>query len=186
MNKEQFQKNHVFTRTKHLQDIIYIALFTALIAVSAQISIPTTIPFTLQTLGVFLAGAMLGGKRGSISVIIYLLIALTGIPVLANFSGGFDKVIGITGGYLIGFVFIALIVGFATDKFGRKIVVLILSMILGVLVCYLFGTVWFCVLTKTPFVDALMICVVPYLLFDGLKIVLATVLVNRLDKIVKL
>ena len=97
---------------------------------------------------------------------------------------------GMTGGYIIGFLFTALIVGFMCDKLGRKLWVLIVSMILGLAVCYLFGTVWFMVVYTQKvepigFVSALGICVVPYLLFDAAKIGAAAVLVNRLDKIVK-
>ena len=186
MNNDKSHFSGTLPKTKRLQDIICIGVFTAIIAVMSQISIPTAIPFTLQTLAVFLTGALLGGKRGTMSVIVYLLIALTGVPVLANFSGGIDKVIGITGGYLVGFVFITLIVGFATDKFGKSIPVLILSMISGLAVCYLFGTLWFCLLTKTNLFDSVMLCVVPYLLFDAIKIAVAVLLVNRLDKIIQL
>ncbi len=185
-NTTDFHSKHGITSMKRLLDLIYIAMFTAIITVSAQIAIPTAIPFTLQTLGVFVTGAMLGWKRGSISVCIYILLALIGVPVLAGLSGGVDKVVGITGGYLVGFIFTALIVGLMTDILGRKLWVLVLSMILGLAVCYLFGTVWFCIVSKTAFWEALMICVVPYLLFDVLKIAVATVLVNRLDKVVRL
>ena len=186
MNQSDFKQKPEFTGTKRLLDVIYIALFTAIITVSAQISIPTAIPFTLQTLGIFITGALLGWKRGTVSVIIYILLAAVGMPVLANFKGGFDKIVGITGGYIIGFIFTALIVGLITDFFGRKTSTLLLSMILGLSVCYLFGTVWFCIISKTTFSEALMLCVVPYLLFDALKIAAAVVLVNRLDKIIRL
>ena len=185
-NTTDFQSKHGIAGMKRQADLIYIAMFTAIITVSAQIAITTAIPFTLQTLGVFVTGAMLGWKRGSISVCIYILLALVGVPVLAGFSGGIDKVVGITGGYLFGFIFTTLIVGIMTDLLGKKLWVLVSSMVFGLAVCYLFGTVWFCIVSKTPFLDSLMICVVPYLLFDVLKIVVATVLVNRLDKVVKL
>lgn len=186
MDNFGFKQSPNIAGTNRLLNVIYVAMFTAIIAVSAQISIPTAIPFTLQTLGVFVAGAMLGWKRSTLSVFIYILLAVVGVPVLANFSGGFDKVIGITGGYIIGFIFTAFIVGMITDKFGRKTGILIISMVAGLMVCYLFGTVWFCVISQTTFTKAIMLCVVPYLLFDALKIIVATVLVNRLDKIIKL
>ena len=107
-------------------------------------------------------------------------------------SHGFDEFLlfGMTGGYIIGFLFTALIVGFMCEKLGRKLWVLIVSMTLGLAVCYLFGTVWFMVVYTQKvepigFVSALGTCVVPYLLFDAAKIGAAAVLVNRLDKIVK-
>ena len=93
---------------------------------------------------------------------------------------------GPTGGYIIGFLFTALIVGLMTDFLGRKLWVLAVSMVAGLAVCYLFGTIWFMIAMHTEFVAALLTCVVPFLLADAAKIVVATVLVNRLDKIVKL
>ena len=150
--------------------LVYMAMFVAIITVCAQIQIPMTVPFTLQTLGIFMAAAMLGWKRGLISVAVYVLGVLGG-P---------------TGGYIIGFLFTALIVGLMTDFLGRKLWVLAVSMVAGLAVCYLFGTIWFMIAMHTEFVAALLTCVVPFLLADAAKIVVATVLVNRLDKIVKL
>ena len=123
--------------------LVYMAMFVAIITVCAQIQIPMTVPFTLQTLGIFMAAAMLGWKRG-------------------------------------------LIIGLMTDFLGRKLWVLAVSMVAGLAVCYLFGTIWFMIAMHTDFVAALLTCVVPFLLADAAKIVVATVLVNRLDKIVKL
>ena len=154
--------------------LVYMAMFVAIITVCAQIQIPMTVPFTLQTLGIFMAAAMLGWKRGLISVAVYVLLGAIGVLG------------GPTGGYIIGFLFTALIVGLMTDFLGRKLWVLAVSMVAGLAVCYLFGTIWFMIAMHTDFVAALLTCVVPFLLADAAKIVVATVLVNRLDKIVKL
>ena len=154
--------------------LVYMAMFVAIITVCAQIQIPMTVPFTLQTLGIFMAAAMLGWKRGLISVAVYVLLGAIGVPG------------GPTGGYIIGFLFTALIVGLMTDFLGRKLWVLAVSMVAGLAVCYLFGTIWFMIAMHTECVAALLTCVVPFLLADAAKIVVATVLVNRLDKIVKL
>jgi hypothetical protein len=166
--------------------LVYMAMFVAIITVCAQIQIPMTVPFTLQTLGIFMAAAMLGWKRGLISVAVYVLLGAIGVPVFAGFSGGIGVLGGPTGGYIIGFLFTALIVGLMTDFLGRKLWVLAVSMVAGLAVCYLFGTIWFMIAMHTEFVAALLTCVVPFLLADAAKIVVATVLVNRLDKIVKL
>ncbi len=175
----------------HILDIVYIAMFAAIITVCSQISIPTTIPFTLQTFAVFAAAAMLGLKRGTLSVLVYILLGIIGIPVFAGFSGGIGTLMGATGGYIIGFIFTAVIVGFMTDKLGRKLWVLAVSMVLGLLICYAFGTAWFMVVYGSAnggidLLTALSWCVTPYLIFDAAKIVCASILVNRLDKIIKL
>ena len=89
-------------------DMAYIALFAVLMAVCSWISIPAVVPFTLQTFGVFVAVSVLGGKRGTLAVVLYLLMGIVGLPVFAGFSGGLGVLLGSTGGYIIGFVFTAL------------------------------------------------------------------------------
>lgn len=190
---EKSYNNPKNTKKSVILDMVYVAVFTAIIAVLAQISIPlgVIVPFTLQTLGVFLASAMLGWKRGTLSVILYVLLGVIGLPVFAGFSGGVSALFGPTGGYIIGFIFTALAVGFMTDKLGRKLWVLAVSMVVGLLLCYIFGTAWFIILYNIQgkamdLITALGYCVFPFLIADGLKIIVAAVLVNRLDKIVKL
>ena len=175
----------------NLLNLVYVAMFAAIITICAQIQIPTAVPFTLQTLGVFVASAMLGWKRGTLSVAVYILLGLIGVPVFAGFSGGAGVLFGLTGGYIIGFLFTAFIVGIMCDKLGRKLWVLALSMALGLLACYVFGTVWFMLIYNytmgsISLVSALGMCVVPFLLFDAIKIAAAVLLVNRLDKVVRL
>ena len=175
----------------NLLNLVYVAMFAAIITICAQIQIPTAVPFTLQTLGVFVASAMLGWKRGTLSVAVYILLGLIGVPVFAGFTGGAGVLFGLTGGYIIGFLFTAFIVGFMCDKLGRKLWVLALSMTLGLLACYVFGTVWFMLIYNytmgsISLISALGMCVAPFLLFDAIKIAAAVVLVNRLDKVVRL
>lgn len=188
----QKQKTKKSSKSKIL-DIVYIAMFTAIIAVCAQISIPlgVIVPFTLQTLGVFVAAAMLGLKRGTVSIVVYILLGLVGVPVFAGFSGGVSVLFGPTGGYIVGFIFTAVAVGLMTDRLGRKLWVLAVSMVLGLLLCYVFGTAWFIILynmqgNAMDIFTALTYCVFPFLIADGAKIIAASILVNRLDKIVKL
>lgn len=170
-----------------LLKIVYTAMFVAIIIVCAQIQIPFgQVPFTLQTLGVFIAAAMLGWKLSTIAVFVYALAGFIGLPVFAGFTGGVGIVFGPTGGYIVGFLFTAVIIGLITEKFGKKIWTLAISMIAGMAACYLFGTVWFVFVMKTDILSAILMCVVPYLVADGLKIALASVLVNRLDKVIKL
>ncbi len=167
------------------------ALFTALIVVCSWISIPATVSFTLQTFAVCFVSAIGGFKSGTLSVLTYILLGIVGVPVFSNFKGGVSAIAGPTGGYIVGFIFTAVIVGLVADKFGRKFWVSVLSMVLGVVVCYIFGTAWFYILTNNINQQAMSIgavlgvCVVPFLPFDALKIALAAWLANVVGKRIK-
>lgn len=170
-------------------DLVLIPLFSVLIAVCSWISIPTMVPFTLQTFAVCLAVGLLGGKRGTLSVLIYLLLGAVGVPVFAHFTGGMGILLGNTGGYLVGFLFTALVM-WAFEKAAEKsFPVLILSMALGILVCYAFGTAWFLlVYTKangpTGLLTVLGWCVFPFLIPDAVKVAAAAVLTRRLRRMI--
>lgn len=171
-------------------DMAVIALSTALIAVCSWISVPTVVPFTLQTFAVFAVAGLFGMKRATLSMVVYILLGAIGVPVLAGMKGGFDKIIGSTGGYIIGFLLIAMIVGFASDTFGRKAVPLAVSMLVGLAVCYIFGTAWFMVVyARTSGAVGLGTvlgwCVVPFIIPDCAKIVCAVILSNRVGKYVR-
>lgn len=172
-------------RTFKTIDLVYIGLFAALIAVCAWIAIPLTVSVTLQTFAVCLTAGLLGWKRATLTTIVYILLGIIGLPVFTGFNSGLAAVTGPTGGYIVGFIFTALIVGFAVEKVGRKIWQNVVFMVIGILVCYLFGTVWFVIAYKVSFVSALSTCVIPFLLPDAVKIILAAVLVNRLKRFVK-
>jgi biotin transport system substrate-specific component len=170
-------------------DMVYIAMFAVLMAVCSWISIPTVVPFTLQTFGVFMAVSMLGGKRGTISVLVYILLGAIGVPVFANMTGGFGVILGSTGGYIVGFLFSALAMWAFEKVSGPKPVIRILSMIVALIVCYAFGTAWFMVVyARTTGAVGLGTvlgwCVIPFIIPDLLKIALAFVLSNRLRRFV--
>ncbi|MDD6107418.1 MAG: biotin transporter BioY [Clostridiales bacterium] len=169
------------------KDLALCALFAALIAVCAWISIPATVPFTLQTFAIFAALGLLGGKRGTVAVAVYLLLGAIGVPVFAGFQGGIGALLGTTGGYLLGFLLTALIVWGMEARFGSKAGVFLLSAVLGMLVCYAFGTAWYLVVyarTKgaISLATALGWCVVPFLIPDAVKIALAVLLRERLKR----
>ena len=173
------------------RDMVYCAMFAVLIAVCSWISIPATVPFTLQTFGIFVIVGILGGKRGSVSVLIYLLLGAVGIPVFAGFKGGIGALLGTTGGYIIGFLFSALIMWGMEVLLGKKLWVLAVSMVLGLLACYAFGTIWFMVVyARTSGAIGLMTalgwCVFPFILPDVIKIALALVLSKRLAKLIRI
>lgn len=171
-------------------DMVYIALFAVLIAICSWISIPAVVPFTLQTFAVFLTVGVLGGRRGSVAILIYLLLGAVGIPVFSGFQGGIGAILGKTGGYIIGFVFSALTMWAIERLFGRKTWVLALSMILGMLVCYAIGTIWFMAVYAgnsgaVGLTTVLGWCVIPFIIPDAIKIALALVLSKRLRGLMK-
>ena len=178
------------TKTK-IYDVAFIAMFAAVMAVCSWISVPATVPFTLQTFGVFLAVGTLGGKRGSLAVLTYLLLGAVGAPVFAGFSGGIGCILGSTGGYIVGFLFSALVMWAMEHFFGKSRWVLAISMVIGLLVCYAFGTAWFITVytNNTGAIGlwtALGWCVFPYIIPDAIKIALALVLCRRLARARKL
>lgn len=173
------------------QDIVYIGVFTAIIAVCSWISIPSTVPFTLQTMGVFTAVGCLGGKRGTFTVLTYMLLGAIGVPVFAGFSGGIGILLGTTGGYIIGFLFSALLMWGMEKLFGNNRMVLIISMIAGLFVCYAVGTLWFMMVYARSsgavgVGTVLGWCVIPFIIPDLVKIAVSILLISRFKKAVKL
>ncbi len=167
-----------------------IALCAVIIAVCSWISIPGPVPFTMQTFGIFFALAFLGGKYGTVAVTVYLLLGAVGVPVFSGFSGGIAKLLGVTGGYLIGFIPAALIYWLITSKDPENIRKQAFAVVSGLLSCYAFGTAWYTIVyttTKAPigFFAALMNCVVPFVIPDAVKIILALGLAKRLKKYIK-
>ena len=128
-----------------VRDLAVIAIGAALIAVCSWLSVPFTVPFTLQSFAVCLLAALLGWKRGVLTVLVYMLLGAVGLPVFAGFKAGFGVLLGATGGYIVGFLLTALVIGLGTDRFGAKPLPLGLAMLLGMLLCYACGTAWFVV-----------------------------------------
>ncbi len=163
------------------------ALMAALLALCAWLTIPTVVPFTMQTFGIFLAVGLLGGKLGSLAVGVYLLLGIVGLPVFSGFSGGIGTLAGVTGGYLLGFLLIALVMWLAERLFGTGTTVFVLSGLVGLAVCYAFGTAWFLVLyTRSTgpigLWSVLWSCVLPFVIPDLCKLALALVLRRRLRR----
>jgi len=157
--------------------MVLCSLFAALIAVCAWISVPVMdIAFTLQTLGIFLSFGLLGGKRGSAAVILYLLLGAAGMPVFSGFRGGIGVLAGVTGGFLWGFALIGPVYRLL-ERFGR-----LPAMIASQLVCYLCGCLWFYLYTGGGLWLILLRCVVPFLIPDAIKIALACILSRRLAR----
>ena len=153
------------------------ALFAAMMALCAWIGIPLghTV-FTMQTFGVLLALGILGGKRGTISILCYLLLGAAGLPVFSGFRGGIGAILGPTGGYLWGFLGTGLTF-WLFEKWSR-----VLAMIAGILVCYACGTLWYMTYTGGALAAVLAQTVLPYLIPDAVKLMLALRLTCRLRR----
>jgi biotin transport system substrate-specific component len=176
------------TRTAHSKrtlEMTFIAIFVVLIAICSWISIPTAVPFTLQTFAISMTVLMLGGRRGTISILVFILLAAIGVPVLSGFSGGLGVLLGPTGGYILGFLLTALVYWLLTKLFGESLPVRLGAILTGIAVMYLFGTLWFVKVytaggDSITFGGALMLCVVPFLIPEVIKQVLAFTLSARL------
>ena len=173
--------------------LLLAALMAAVCAVCSWISVPlpfTPVPINLGTLAVFLAAGILGWKYGSISVIVFVLLGAAGLPVFHGFTGGMGIITGPTGGYIVGYILAAFLTGIMIDTYfkARKssdnkaatYAVLALAMALGLFACYALGTAWFMHISGTDLKAALLMCVVPFLIGDAIKIAAATVLVKKL------
>lgn len=153
------------------------ALMAALMCVLGPMSIQIgPIPVSFTNLVIYLAVYLLGMKGATISYLVYLLLGAVGMPVFSGFAGGLGKLAGPTGGYLIGFIVMALISGFVMEKSHANAVITILGMIAATLVDYVFGTIWFVLQMQCEVWYALTVCVFPFLLVDLAKILIATVL----------
>ncbi|MCQ2563746.1 MAG: biotin transporter BioY [Mogibacterium sp.] len=170
------------------RDVTMIAVCTAMMVICSWISIPATVPFTMQTFGVFLCVGLLGGRRGTLAISVYLLLGAVGLPVFSGFTGGIGHLFGATGGYIIGFLFSALVMWLIEHLLGRNLKTLVLSMIAGLITCYAFGTAWVMVVYakdsgSVGLMTALGWCVFPYVIPDAVKIGLATVITRRVRQI---
>ena len=177
-------------RSSRTASLTLCGLFAAIMAVCSIITVPlgfTPVPINLGTLGVFLAGGILGRKYGTISIAVYVILGAVGIPIFAGFKGGLGVLAGPTGGYIIGYILAAFVVGLIVDFFlkddfgiGKQYLICVIAMVAGLFVCYLLGTIWFIVSTGTGVWASLVACVFPFLPGDALKIVAAPLLVRRL------
>jgi biotin transport system substrate-specific component len=162
------------------------ALFVAFTAVCEQILIPIQpVPIVLGTIPIFMAGVVLGPKYGTISMLVYILLGAVGVPVFAMARGGLAILAGPTGGFILAWPFTAACIGGLTRHFGYSTKAIILSMLSGNILCYIFGVVWFLFLTQTHVWTALTACVFPFLLGDALKIIAATFLSKRCRRLLQ-
>ena len=177
------QGNAQTLRTTNTYAMAVTALMTAVTCILAPLSIPlpfSPVPISLTNLVIFISVFILGMKDATISFLIYLLLGAVGLPVFASFHAGLSVLAGPTGGYLIGFIFLALIQGFAMKYFDRKLIPTIIGMLIGMAVCYIFGTVWLAKLMSLSFKEGLFMGVIPYLPGDAVKIIIAVIVGPKL------
>lgn len=160
-------------------ELVLCALCAAVTCVLAPISVPLAgeVPISLATFAVLLSGILLGAKYGAISQLVYVLLGSVGVPVFAGWTGGIGITLGVTGGYIIGYIPMAFIAGLLYHRFGReasgalKYAVMIVSMILATAALYILGTAWFMAQTGMTLGASLAACVIPFLPGDLIKIV---------------
>lgn len=182
--------NHNITvaQADKTRKITMIGLMTAVTCILGPLSVPlpfSPVPITLTNFAVFLSIYILGIKHGTISLLIYLTLGTIGLPVFSSFSGGLGKLAGPTGGYLFGFIFLALIHGFFMLRFHKNTFASVIGMSLGMIVCYLFGTIWLALQMNLTFGAALTIGVIPYLPGDAVKIILAAIIGPKLTNAIQ-
>lgn len=185
-------------------DLAYMALGAVLIALCSWISIPAVVPFTMQTFAVFLVLLILGGKRGTMTIVVYVLLGAVGLPVFSQFGAGIGVLLGSTGGYILGFIFMGLTYRLVTGAAGRSRSGKVrwtgttgmgrsdkarwagaAALVLGLLVLYAFGTAWYMFMyARTQggagLMSVLLLCVIPFVIPDLIKLALALALARRL------
>ena len=172
-------------------NLTYMALGAVLIAVCSWISIPTMVPFTMQTFAVFLVLLLLGGKCGTGAILIYILLGAAGVPVFAHFTAGIGILLGSTGGYIAGFLFTGVIYWMMETVFGKNRWVEVIALIVGTAVLYAFGTAWFLLVyartgQAVGIGAALAWCVIPFIVPDLIKMALAFMIARRLGPVLKI
>lgn len=170
------------THTKlNTQQMVLIALMTAITCILAPLSLPipiSPVPVTLTNLVLYVSVFILTWKQAALSYLVYLLLGIVGLPVFSGFTGGLAKVAGPTGGYLAGFIFLITISGIFVEKSSGKFryAFYTAGILLGTAVTYLFGTIWLAVQMNLTFSQALAAGVLPYLAGDAVKIVIALII----------
>ncbi len=162
---------------KHIINLTLRAAVAATICVIAPFALPAgAIPVTLASFIIFIVSACMELKFSIPAIFIYILLGAIGLPVFSGFSGGLQAVTGITGGYIIGYIPCALLIGLLCSKYGGKKYVFPLSMLAGTLICYVCGATWYILQTKCSLATAMATCVLPFVFGDIIKITAASVI----------
>ncbi len=175
MNVSNNQSKTISNTKLSVYQMAAAALMTAVLCVLGPLSIPIgPVPISLTNFVIYITLYLLGTKLGTLSYCIYLLLGTAGLPIFSGYSGGLAKLAGPTGGYLVGFIAMAVIAGIFFQKKHGKPVMSVLGMILGTLAAYAFGTIWFVFEAGCTIWYALTVCVFPFLIGDAAKILIAS------------
>lgn len=170
-----------------LRMIVFGALLAALMAAGAYIAVPIgPVPIVMQNMFVFLAALLLGARWGLASVAVYLLAGACGLPVFAGGMGGIGRIVGPTGGYLVGYLPAVFLTGYIAEKGGGRIIVYVLAMICGTALLYACGVSWLKILTGMDWLKALAAGMFPFLIGDAIKIAAAALIAKSLRPVVRI
>lgn len=162
------------------------ALLAALLCIVAPFALPTgLVPITLASLGVYLCAVIGGAGWGTLAVALYLLLGAVGLPVFSGFVGGVQAFLSPTGGFLLGYLPCAAVIGLGLRFFGHTRRNCLLSLVVGTIVLYICGIAWFTYATKTALWASIAACCLPFLVGDAIKIAAVTVLLPPLKKLMK-
>ena len=173
-------------RNSKVKSMTYIGLITALICVVAPLTVPlpfSPVPISFANLIIYLCTVIVGTKKGTISVLLYILIGAVGVPVYSGYNAGLQRIVGPTGGYLLGFIACAVFTGLFAEKFENRIYMYAVGMVIGTAVCYIMGTVWLSYSNSLTFMQALCAGVVPFVPGDAVKIVIAALAGYKMRKL---
>lgn len=166
-------------------DLTLTALFAVIICVCSWLSIPSVIPFTMQTFAVFITLLVIGGKRGTTAILLYILLGIAGLPVFHSFTGGIGILTGPSGGFIYGFLLMGLCYALVTKKAGEKLYVKVSALLTGMILCYAVGCMHFALVSEVSAKTAFFTAVLPFILPDLLKLFVSILLSSRIKKISK-
>ena len=180
MNKKMMNKR------MEIKDIVMVAFMAAVMAVLSPISLPIgPVPISLATFAVCLSATVLGKNLSTLAYLLYLLLGIFGLPVFSNYEAGLAKLLGPTGGYLIGMIFLSYLGGLGLERFSKEPLLQYAFFLLGMLFCYILGTLWLARLLSFSFFKALAVGVIPFIIPDCIKVFLAVELGKRMKKSLK-
>ena len=186
MENETKKSKKEVLRNPVVKSICLVGVFTALMCVLSPLSIPLDpVSSTLAPLVIYIIGATFDYKIAVLPVVLYLLLGMAGLPVFSKFQGGIQVLFGPTGGYLFGYIPCVFLISLLISKFPNKKWLYPIAMIIGTIVLYAFGTLWFVLYLKYDIYKALLVCVVPFLPGDTFKIAVACLIGIRLSPLAK-